>query len=249
MANSLTFNIEKLVLTIIFLAFTPLHYAYCQKKANTDILIIGGGASGVSSGVQAARMGANAIIVEETSWVGGMLTSAGVSAIDGNNDLPAGMWGEFKDSLVNHYGSDKALQTGWVCFVQFEPLVGDKIFKSIISKEENLQLLLNTKLQTLNRRNGKWIAQLSDNKGDNYEVAATLVIDATELGDIAKLTGVKYDIGMESRNVTKEDIAPEKSNNIIQDLTYVAILKDYGKDVTIEKPKGYKSSGQNHNKM
>ena len=239
MANSLTFNIEKLVLTIIFLAFTPLHYAYCQKKANTDILIIGGGASGVSSGVQAARMGANAIIVEETSWVGGMLTSAGVSAIDGNNDLPAGMWGEFKDSLINHYGSDKALQTGWVSFVQFEPSVGNKIFKSIISKEENLQLLLNTKLQTLNRRNGKWIAQLSDNKGDNYEVAATLVIDATELGDIAKLTGVKYDIGMESRNVTKEDIAPEKSNNIIQDLTYVAILKDYGKDVTIEKPKGY----------
>ena len=59
------------------------------------------------------------------------------------------------------------------------------------------------------------------------------MIDATELGDVAKMCGVKYDIGMESRDDTHEDIAPEKKNNIVQDITYVAILKDYGKDVTI----------------
>ncbi|GLL54191.1 hypothetical protein KUBF_18530 [Bacteroides finegoldii] len=50
---------------------------------------------------------------------------------------------------------------------------------------------------------------------------------------------VKYDIGMESRHDTKEDIAPEEKNNIVQDITYVAILKDYGKDVTIPCPEGY----------
>ena len=54
-----------------------------------------------------------------------------------------------------------------------------------------------------------------------------------------KICGVKYDIGMESRDDTHEDIAPEKKNNIVQDITYVAILKDYGKDVTIPEPEGY----------
>ena len=36
------------------------------------------------------------------------------------------------------------------------------------------------------------------------------MIDATELGDVAKMCGVKYDIGMESRDDTHEDIAPER---------------------------------------
>ena len=49
----------------------------------------------------------------------------------------------------------------------------------------------------------------------------------------------EYDVGMESRHDTKEDIAPEEKNNIVQDITYVAILKDYGKDVTIPCPEGY----------
>ena len=53
------------------------------------------------------------------------------------------------------------------------------------------------------------------------------------------MCGVKYDVGMESRHHTKEDIAPEEKNNIVQDITYVAILKDYGKDVTIPCPEGY----------
>ncbi|GLL54192.1 hypothetical protein KUBF_18540 [Bacteroides finegoldii] len=54
---------------------------------SVDVLIIGGGASGVTAGIQSARMGAATLIVEETEWLGGMLTSAGVSAVDGNYDL------------------------------------------------------------------------------------------------------------------------------------------------------------------
>ena len=65
------------------------------------------------------------------------------------------------------------------------------------------------------------------------------MIDATELGDIAKECGVAYDLGMESKALTKEDVAPDSANNMIQDLTYVAILKDYGVDVTIPKPENY----------
>lgn len=234
----------KAQLIIVFLVLTTIINAHCQNKISTDILIIGGGASGVSAGVQAARMGSSAIIVEENVWVGGMLTSAGVSAIDGNNKLPAGMWGEFKDSLISHYGSAEALKTGWVSNVQFEPSIGNKIFQDIISKEKNLTLYLNSKLIHLNRAGKKWYAQIQQKQGSNIEIVAKIVIDATELGDVAKATGVKYDIGMESRTNTNEDIAPEHANGIIQDLTYVAILKDYGKDVTIQEPEGY--SPQNY---
>ncbi|WP_350340025.1 hypothetical protein [Paraflavitalea speifideaquila] len=57
-------------------------------------------------------------------------------------------------------------------------------------------------------------------------------------------TGAAYSVGMDSRHDTGEEQAPEKANDIIQDLTYVAILKDYGKSAnkTIPRPEGYNAA-------
>ena len=76
----------------------------CNNSISADILIAGGGASGTAAGIQAARMGVRAVIIEEHEWLGGMLTSAGVSAVDGNYRLQGGIWKEFKDSLSSYYG-------------------------------------------------------------------------------------------------------------------------------------------------
>lgn len=64
--------------------FLVVSYSSCMhsEEDKVDVLIIGGGASGVTSGIQSARMGANTLILEESTWLGGMLTSAGVSAVD-----------------------------------------------------------------------------------------------------------------------------------------------------------------------
>lgn len=213
----------------------------CQEKMKqVDVLVIGGGASGTTAGIQAARMGAATLIAEEHEWLGGMLTSAGVSAIDGNYKLPGGLWGEFKAQLINYYGGrDSALITGWVSNVLFEPSVGDKIWKKMVAAEKNLECRLNTTYSNIVRGTDGWTVTLTGKDGKSEQVWAKILIDGTELGDVAKIAGVKYDIGMDAREVTGEAIAPENANDIIQDLTYVAVLKDYGKDVTIEKPEGY----------
>ena len=65
-----------------------------NATVHTDLLVVGGGASGVAAGIQAARMGIKTLIVEEGTWLGGMLTAAGVSAVDGNYHLRAGFWGK-----------------------------------------------------------------------------------------------------------------------------------------------------------
>ena len=91
-------------LRLIVVGFT-LCLASCSRPEHVDVLVVGGGASGVSSGVQAARMGVPTMIVEETPWIGGMLTAAGVSCIDGNYKLQSGLFGEFADSLARRYGS------------------------------------------------------------------------------------------------------------------------------------------------
>jgi hypothetical protein len=206
-----------------------------------DILIIGGGASGISAGIQSSRLGVKTVIIEESSWLGGMLTAAGVSAIDGNDKLPSGIWGEFKDSLINYYGSTDALKTGWVSNTLFEPSVGNKIFKNIAAKEPNLKIYYKSTLKSLQKHGDQWLAEIITPDGF-LSFSAKIVIDATELGDVAKLCGVGYDIGMESKQETGEPGAPDKANDIIQDLTFVATLKDYGRDVTIERPADYDST-------
>lgn len=238
-------GVLKLLLSLLIISGVLVSCASSEHKEHApnevQVLIIGGGASGVSAGVHAARMGINTAIIEESDWLGGMLTSAGVSAIDGNDMLPSGFWGEFRDSLAHHYGGRDSLNTGWVSKVLFEPSVGNKIFKNITGKQKNLKVYHQSFVQKIEKENEGWkvTVKVADKEIVFYP---QILIDGTELGDIAKLTGVKYDIGMESRYTTNEDIAPEEENNIVQDLTYVATLKDYGKDVTIEMPEGYDAS-------
>ena len=206
-----------------------------------DVIVVGGGVSGTTAGIRAARLGVNTLIVEEGPWLGGMLTSAGVSATDGNYRLRGGMWGELRDSLEAHYGGAQALKTGWVSNLLFEPSVGARIFRAMAEKEEQLTVKFDTKLSHIERAEEGWELTLHGPHGKE-QVTARVVIDGSELGDVAAATGVKYDIGMESRSVTGEDIAPEEANGIIQDLTMVMILKDYGRDMTIERPADYDST-------
>ena len=53
--------------------FLVVSYSSCMhsEEDKVDVLIIGGGASGVTSGIQSARMGANTLILEESTWLGG----------------------------------------------------------------------------------------------------------------------------------------------------------------------------------
>ena len=206
-----------------------------------DVIVVGGGVSGTTAGIRAARLGVHTLIVEEGPWLGGMLTSAGVSATDGNYRLRGGMWGELRDSLEAHYGGAQALKTGWVSNLLFEPSVGAHIFRAMAEREELLTVKFDTKLTHIERTTEGWALTLQGPRGKE-QVKARIVIDGTELGDVAAATGVKYDIGMESRTVTGEDIAPEEANGIIQDLTMVMILKDYGRDMTIERPADYDST-------
>jgi len=220
--------------------------AHAQNNVTTDLLIIGGGASGSTAGIQASRMGVKTIIVEETGWLGGMLTSAGVSAIDGNHQLPSGLWAEFRQKLYNYYGGPEAVRTGWVSNTLFEPAIGNKFLKEL-SKNPNLDIWYTSKWLSVKKNENGWQVEVKKDK-KTYVIQAKLLIDATELGDVMAAAGAKYSIGMDSRAVTGEAYAPEQANDIIQDLTYVVVLKDYGKNAnkTIKKPAGYDPSVFEH---
>jgi hypothetical protein len=124
---------------------------FAQLNFKTDVLVIGGGASGVSAGLQAGRLGVKTIITEPTIWLGGMITSAGVAAFDGNHNMPSGIFGEFRTQLYKVYGGPEKVATGWVSMTQFEPHVGDSIFKKLVASVPTIQVLFNYQfLKTIN---------------------------------------------------------------------------------------------------
>ncbi|QJB40440.1 FAD-dependent oxidoreductase [Chitinophaga oryzae] len=229
--------IRRILISQLLCFFT---WQLSAQSLQTDLLIIGGGASGTTAGIQAARMGVKVTILEETAWLGGMLTAAGVSAIDGNHALPSGLWGEFREKLHQHYGGPRAVATGWVSNTLFEPTVGNRILQTLAAREKQLQILFNTSWTSIQKVNGRWQVNFIRNKRRGT-IEAPLIIDATELGDIMAATRTGYRTGMDSRLETGEAVAPLKANDYIQVLTYVATLKDYGAgaDKTIARPAGY----------
>jgi hypothetical protein len=210
------------------------------SQQNYELIIVGGGASGTSAGISAGRLGIKTLIIEESTWLGGMLTSAGVSAIDGNDKISGGFYGEFKHALEEYYGGPKNMATSWVSNTLFEPQVANDLLQEMAAKTPNLTISFQSAWETAVYADGKW--RLTYQKGgDSIFVTSTLLIDATELGDVAAGQGLKYRLGMDARDVIGEIYAPAEANHIIQDLTYVATLQDYGKgvDKTISKPANY----------
>lgn len=219
--------------TALFAACTPSY----------DVLIVGGGASGTAAGLQAARMGTKTLIVEENQWIGGMLTSAGVSCVDGNYRMKGGIFGEFENALCEHYGGWDKLKTGWVSHCDFEPSVAEAIFEKWVAAEKNLKLIKGLQMTGVEKLAKGWKVSFAEADGSNAcSFKCRILIDGTELGDVAKACGVKYHIGFDARSYTGEYLAFEEARpEVVQDMTMVMTLKDYGPDadMTIEKPADY----------
>ena len=231
-----------LFIFLVILGFISLTCRSCKEGSSDqwDIIIIGGGASGVMAAIQAARLDKKVLVVEETEWLGGMFTSAGVSAIDGNYGLASGLWEEFRQRISNYYGGPEEVKTGWVSNVLFEPHIAAAILDSMVLEEENIQVMKESLVNRVSREGSGWKVSIQSEIAFD-DIYGKILIDATELGDIAAMLNIPYDIGMDSRYDTDEDIAPEEANDIIQDLTYVAVLEqfDRAEDARIEKPEGY----------
>jgi len=211
----------------------------CIQKTTYDheVVILGEGTGAVSAAIQSARSGASTLLINPLPWLGGMTTSAGVSAIDGNNMMPAGLWGEWRQLIHDHYGGPDSVATGWVSNTLYEPHIGEKYWRQLVEAEENLIVWDTTNWENIKQHNEYWEINLPDGRLINTKI----IIDGTDLGDAAAAVGVNYKVGMDARNESSEGMAPAQANDIIQDLTYAAILKDYGKNSvrTIPQPANY----------
>lgn len=190
-----------------------------------DVLILGGGAGGSAAAWQASKLGARVLVVEETPWLGGMITAAGVSAFDGNKGaMGSGFFRRLRDALEQRYGGPKGVQTGWISDTCFEPHVAARLLAEWVP-EHGAIVWNGARLVSITVTNGRVMGAVIERQGEQVEVRAHVTIDATEYGDAMALAEIPYDLGREAQRDTGEEHAPPAPDMEIQDLTWCATLK------------------------
>ena len=230
---------RSILFALLFVLFAGASVAQ-DKPIYTDVLVVGGTTGGIAAALQTAKMGVSTVVVEHTPWLGGMLSAAAVSCTDGNHELRSGIWESFRQALYKHYKSNN-LFTGWVSETCFEPHVADSIFKAWVHAQPNMQVYYHWYFDNAIMEGNTIKGAVFENvRGQKLTVYAKRVIDATDLGDVYAAAGAAYDLGTEDSTQSGEKIAPGKSD-VIQDLTWAAVLKDYGKGAnkTILMPPNY----------
>lgn len=202
-----------------------------------DVLVVGGGTGGTAAAIQAARRGAKTILVSEFSWLGGMLTSAGVSAPDGNEleAFQTGLWGAFLREL--RHRQQGGLDNCWVSFFSYDPRIGAKIFADWVQELPNL-LWIPGKIPLEVFRQGDCVCGV---RFADFTVKAKVTLDATELGDLLALAEVPLRWGWELQSEWREPSAPAEFNYLtqrypVQAPTWVVLMRDFGEVVAPEIP-------------
>lgn len=211
-----------------------------HPSTTTDLLIIGGGTAGTAAAIQAASMGVRVLVAEESVWLGGMITAAGVSAFDGNKfAMGSGLFHRLRRDLEKHYGGAEQVFTGWISHTCFEPKVGRDLLHGYV-KEAGAEVWFQASLLEVLRENGRVIGARFAHEGQVKEVRATITIEATEYGDVLDLGKVPYRLGRDSKEELGEEHAPDLHDMEIQDMTWCATLKRVpGGADPISQPAGY----------
>jgi hypothetical protein len=230
--------IKKLLLVLLIFNGT-LSFAETIK---TDILVVGGTASGTAAAIQGARSKLKTMLIEQGPWLGGNLTSGGMCVVEGNRNLPTGIWGEFRRRVRELYAKTPGYDTAYNATLRFEPYTGAAILKKITDTVKNLTVKINSPFIGIKKDGTGWDVSATID-GKTTIIKAKIVIDATETGDVAAKAGEVYAYGFDSKKETGETLATEGSSRV-QDLSWIAILKDYGSqaDKTIAQPEGYDAS-------
>jgi hypothetical protein len=215
-----------------------------------EILVAGGGTGGVAAALAAARNGRRVVLLEETDWLGGQLTSQGVSALDEHEHIESfggtRSYYELRNAIRGHYGESNPGHC-WVTRLAFEPKVALDVIERMLRphvESGRLTILRRTKVVAATSVDDRIteVAAMHLDDARRIRLRPELVVDATELGDLLPLSGTQYVVGAESVAQTGEAQAQptEAKPHCVQSFTYTfACERRDGEGHVIPRPEKY----------
>lgn len=238
--RSINFLDKSIQCVFLFVLVTIGNVSASVVSDKYDIVVAGAGTGGWATAVQAARMGSSVLLIEETDWIGGQMSAAGVTSMDeGNIIRQQGIYNEFYKNAVEKYKAvGKSVGTCYFSNYTFavEPRIGQKILYEFIDKvnkegKGHVDVLLRTTVLKVYREGsvvtGVDISTANSLKSSNRHINSAILVDATEYGDILPLTGARYRIG----KCTSDQLDLYAR---IQDNTWTAVIKEYPDGIPVD---------------
>lgn len=219
-----------------------------EEQHHCDVVVIGGGMGGVSTAYEAARAGLTVCMTEPTLWIGGQMTSEGVSAFDENKWIETTgstlTYSDLRERIREAYYAKTAAGSKpvthaltnfnpgncWVSRLCFEPLPAEQVLQNMLQPliaEGKLRIWIHT-VPVRVLRHGRTIesVQAYDLEHKTWlRFEGSYFVDATEWGDVLGLSGLPFRLGAESKSETGERNAPAQPDpKDIQSFTYPFLL-------------------------
>ncbi|MEM1329747.1 MAG: FAD-dependent oxidoreductase [Planctomycetota bacterium] len=233
-------------------------------ELQTDLLIVGASCGGVAAAMAAASAGVSCVLTEPTDWIGGQLTSQGVPPdenrwVESIDDIGATrLYKTFREGCRAWYRANRPLKVarsrdpefnpggGWVSRLCVEPRVAHEVLRNMLRPHQSagrVTLLTHHTVVGADTEGDRIRSVcLLDRTGNERVIAAKMVLDATEDGELLELAHVEHAIGAEHRAVYGEmhgRIDRDDPTDQQGPTWCFAVEHREGEDHTIDRPAGY----------
>jgi hypothetical protein len=172
----------KKIAVLLFVFYSSVSYAQTIK---TDVLVVGGGVSGVAAAIQCARSKVKTLLIEKSSALCPGMVNVTMNTIKTDHNLPSGLWGEFRKRVIAHYKKIPGYDTLYNAPLQLQADTGTAILTGMADTIKNLSIKLNTQFISIKKDDDRWDVTITQN-GKTQLIKARVVIDATTNGDVAQ---------------------------------------------------------------
>jgi hypothetical protein len=254
-----------LLFHILALPLLLLPVSITAETVEADLLIVGGNESACAAAVQAARLGVkHVVLVNDIEWLGGQFSAEGVgcpdewTTVNGRHvNFPrSGLFLEVVQRIRAHnsatYG--KPSPGNSFCGTEtIEPAAAAKIFEELVEPQVKSGALRIERgwqpLKVTTEKGRVSGVEFEPTKGgaERLVVQARMTMDASDWGDVIRLSGAKYGAGPDLRSRFGEPSAPEGFDDEVgaqemNPMSWCLVLRETGgKDATIPKPASYDS--------
>ena len=204
-----------------------------MKQMNFDVVVIGGGMSGISAAIAAARQGVKVALLQDRPVLGGNASSEIRMHICGAT-RHGEKKGNFRETgIIEEILLENKYRNPAYSYGMFDTLLWEKVVS-----EENITLFLNTYVRDVKAENGRVISvtanQLTTEK--EIEFSASQFIDCSGDGFVSYKAGAEYMFGRESKDTFGEPNAVDKADKITMGNSIQFRSLDAGHPVPFQKP-------------
>lgn len=176
-------------------------------KYNYDLVVVGGGLSGVCCAIAAARKGVQVALVQDRPVLGGNASSEirvwalGATSHMGNNNRWAREGGIIDEIMVENLYRNK----------EGNPIIFDALLLDKTLAESNISLFLNTTVQEVEKSNDDVVSAViafNSQNSTSYYLSSNLFCDASGDGIVGYLSGASFRFGAEDPEEFREGFSP-----------------------------------------